>query len=231
MAVRLRLHHRAGRGRDLRGHIDAVRNDFDTPRAQPEPRQIRSLHIRRHVDTSRTRDVAPLDERDPRGFEQPAFPADQLRHQHAPRRQNIRHAVPARGGGGGGGGPQEHRMQVHHVEACHVPVQRGFHARRAVQPAPCGRREIGHADSVHVHRRFERNRRYAGPVHVRRVDLDVVPPPGKSTAEPVNRIDGTAVPRRRQVAWHHVQDAHVYSCRASPLIAAARAPPRAQAPR
>src|SRR5258708_1396646 len=159
------------------------------------------------MDGAGVEEVAPLDERDPGPLGQTALPLNQLRNEHAARRDHVGHAGAVRDAGGARRRPEEHGVSMHHLEVAHPGVKGPAHGRRVVKAAHC-RSEVVHAHAVPLHRMAQRHVRDAVTINIRREDLDLMAPSHQGLAEAVDGEDRAAIACGRKVGGDDVEDTH-----------------------
>ena len=188
--------------------IDPVRHHGDSRQPPAEFLNLPGLDRRRRMDRRRLLQARSLDQGDPGRLDQAIAAGDQRLDQHATRRNDIWYAPLARQPRRPPGRPQESRMQMDDVGARYLAAQGLHQCRRVRQAAQPARREIPHLHAVQHDRPIVRHRRVDRPIDAGGEHLDGMAARGERPAQAVHRDDRSAIPRRRQVGRHDVQDLH-----------------------
>ena len=118
-------------------------------------------------------EVVPLEKTEPDGLRNGALLPDQLGHQHAARRDDIRDLGGSRGACRDARRIEKDRVQVSDVVVSDRSAQRLAHRRRKVE-APQRRCEVADLHPVHLDRHIERNAGDVVAVDIRGHDGDFV---------------------------------------------------------
>src|SRR5690242_15343760 len=132
------------------------------------------LDIRSGMNSSRSLDVAAIDQRDPGALDPAALAPDKFRHKHASRRDHVGNASSARSASASPGRPEKHGVEMNKVEAASGLCQCPAHGRRPIQATQNAARKVTDLHAFELYRNPERHVTVARPVYTRCEDMDIM---------------------------------------------------------
>ena len=207
------LRHRGGDvGRQRRGGrrrriVDAMRDGGDRRQPPAEAGKMAGLDRRSRVDGGGRLEVGALDQRDPRGLHPPAPAPDQLGHEHAARRDDVRHAI-ARGRRARRPRSARDRRHADARRRSRRPLRRGRGASAATNRADAAAaRKVRDLDALEIDRPPQRHVAVSRTVDAGREDMNVVAVGRQGPAKRMDRTDRAAIPDCGKIGRNDVKKA------------------------